>query len=233
MTLEFLKSSKSQTVTVPVGTSSTLGFTPLISTSVSGTKVINGRVRFKVNSGSSLQCKIFAVDASQADWKKRAGITAKISSADLNLIDPATNKTYGSKSSATGVYSNIQRYGALDTSEYAFAMGKFSNGSVISANNNTNEFQNPTDTLPFSQNGNLGNYGIFYAFYGTNTNAKKVTLTPKQSSSGRYVVKVNGTWVSTDASKTSPAKFTLTSGTSFWFVLPGGNYGDVSVQYST
>lgn len=234
MLVNFMNSSSSTTYTIPVNSSAnaTQGFKALINTTALNGQLIVGRVRFKVNSGANLKCKVFFVDDTyDTAWEKRAGWTNIISAADLKLSDPAPgtrpDKTYGGGAYNTGLYPNIQRYGALSSGEYPIAMGEVLGNTVVD-NLNSGEFEIPTDTLPFSKKGNLGNYGIVYALYGTNSGAKTVRLRPIQGNPARYVVKIDGVWKKIEGS----VPFTLKGGTSFWFILAGGNYGNVGVSFS-
>jgi hypothetical protein len=234
MCLSFMQSSLSTNVTIPVGTSGnpTQGFKALISQAVSGCKVINGRVRFRVNSGNLLKCKIFFVEDG-SDWEKRAGLTSLISINDLNLYDEAFKvpKTYYEQGGSTGLYKYIQRYGPIGTEPQIFALGNGA-GKVVTDKYNTDEFEEPEYTLPFERKGNMANWGIVYTFCGTNPNAKKVKLTPLgKKLPAVYVVKENGIWKKVTATQLSPATLTLTGGTTFWFILPGGNGGEVKIQY--
>lgn len=232
VTLAFMKDSRSNSpITIPVNSSANTnqGFVALTYVKLSNKQIGNGRVRFKVNSGSSLQCKIFFV-ADGDGWEKRAGWTNIITSSDLALTDP-NGGTYSTHEYRTGLYSSVGRYAVLNTTEQTFAMGKVSGNKIVD-DFNSEEFETPTNTLPFANKGNMGNYGIVYSFYGSNTNAKTVTLTPVQTDKARYVVKVDGVWKIHNATKSSPAQFTLSNGTSFWFVLAGGNFGKVKVKFS-
>ncbi|ACM61297.1 hypothetical protein B0S90_2556 [Caldicellulosiruptor bescii] len=236
MTTAFMQSNFNIPLNIPprITSNPTQGFTDLLSTLVSSTTLVNGRVRFKVNSGEKLFLKVYVVK-DQPNWEKYAGWTNLISAEDLKKIDPATGQPYDKSLSQTGLYQHIRRHVDLPVGNNTvrFAMGKIENNQVVDRYN-IGEFESPIYPLPFSNNGNLGNYGIVYTFYYPEANAKYVTVTPQQVDiPQKYTLKINGIWQTVTASKSNPFSFELIGGNSFWFVLPGGSYGDVEISFKT
>lgn len=234
MTLAFMQDTRSDNVSIPGNTGTTQGFKSLLSSTLSNGQLIDGRIRFRVNSGASLYAKVFFVDSSKSEWEKFAGWTNLLSAADLDLIDPGTSQKFNLQYMATGLYSNIKRGMSIpNTNPIQIAFGDTSNNVIIDKYN-TNEFETPTYPINVRK-GNRGNYGIVYTPYCSVATAKYFKITPKASTpkNGRYVIRENGIWKQANATPTSPYKGTLTAGTSFWFVLAGGNTGDVEIVFST
>ncbi|MGG1659210.1 hypothetical protein [Brevibacillus sp. NRS-1366] len=234
MTVKFMKDTQSTPLSIPANSGATQGFKDLLSETIVRSELVNGRIRFRVDSGTSLYAKIYFVDSTKTDWEKFAGWTNLISQADLNRPDSQKPQTYLSETSYTGVYQNVNRaFTVPNLNPVEIALGQKLNNKIVDLYN-INEFETPSNTLPFVVNGNQGNYGIVYTPYCSVPNAKYFKLTPKKIATiQRYVIKENGFWKIVDASQTSPYKGTLTGGTSFWFVLAGGNHGDVEIQFST
>lgn len=236
MTLAFMQDTRNDIVSIPGNTGTTQGFKSLLSGVVnrSPLQLINGRIRFRVNSGSSLYAKIFFVDSSKLEWEKFAGWTNLLSTADLNRIDSGGSEKYIDQYMATGLYSNIKRGMSIpNTNPIQIAYGAKANNVIIDKYN-TNEFETPTYPINVRK-GNLGNFGIVYTPYCSVATAKYFKITPKATTpkDGRYVIRENGIWKQANATPASPYKGTLTAGTSFWFVLAGGNTGDVEIVFST
>lgn len=238
MTLAFMQDTRNDIVSIPGNTGTTQGFKSLLSSTFTSGQLINGRIRFRVNSGTSLYAKVFFVDSSKSDWEKFAGWTNLLSAADLDIIDPGDPKggKFKDQLMATGLYSNIKRGMSIpNTNPIQIALGTLNyTTNVVDDRYNTNEFETPTNTLTVRK-GNLGNYGIVYTPYCSVTTARyfKITPVPVAAKPGRYVIKENGIWKQANATAASPYKGTLTSGTSFWFILAGGNTGDVEIVFST
>jgi len=236
MTTAFMQRNFNIQLTIPPRTTGnpTQGFTDLLSALVSGTTLVNRRIRFKVNSGENLFIKVYCVK-DQTNWEKYAGWTNLISAEYVQKIDPATGQPYNNSLSQTGLYQHIRRHVELPigNNTVRFALGKIENNQVVDRYN-IDEFESPIYTLPFPKNGNLGNYGIVYTFYYPVADAKYVAVTPQQVDIvQKYTMKINGIWQTVTASKSNPFSFELIGGNSFWFVLPGGSYGDVEIMFKT
>ena len=236
MTLEFMNDSRSQVTSISSNTDFTSGgFKSLIDVNTAHATPAVGRVRFKVNS-SGLYCRIYfvsdqdTVNSSAVAWEKRAGWAIILRENDLKKTDPTTNRPYNSDNFLAGLYKNVYLHAdAHPNTQYTFCIGSYQNGHVVDSYNE-NEFEIPTYTLPCTENqsiGNVANWSIVYSFTCTDRNVRRVKLSGNANNC--WIIKKDGVW--SNFGVRSTLEFDLVYGSSFWFVLVGGCYGNIKLEY--